>query len=1571
MSRVRLNTVALREPRLSIKAPRSGEPLAGSEASPAGITRREAVTIAGAAAVASAAGAMPAFAALGPVGTAFSSKSARYWAGSATFVLEPRRFSGRPRLSGGATASGGVAKLAGARFPGTDLPANVTIQTVGTGATTRLHIRMELGGFEAEVPLAKWLSGEAVASSAVRFDGQTCPLKGLTSLKLSGQGVATFTPDWRLTIEGARIARVSGLGRGIVGDRVTIALASEDAPTLFTRRIKRRTLVTLERGDYPWAIAPPSGNGAGGVTLAGDAFDTITLEAAETAAGIPYRAVVAESTSAEAKATFAAKAIKGLSGKAAAVPLAAMRYARAFGTDAEIDEFMLAADFPGQLSWIHGPGYALLVGAGTGAKTFEMTGCGRIADTVVCQPSVQAVSLPLGDAIVEPIRFPDESPTVVQLGSASSAGQVRKSSAVTGQAVIIPPPPIILDPGTVILDPSIIDILINPNIILLPAAASVTVTRPQDLLRLKFEFYNLAIDFSESPPKLVRRNSLANTVGIVVTFPPQHIRELVFPEVDNMASIVAFGENVVTPPIWSTIAGESRLGFAIPPSKADAGIPYTLEGLLDWSTFDMSVTPLATAGSLTVPRPNGLDPVAPEAHQTSIEAPWGMYLSPSERAKWSHKTLPFGDNNTYELWHTEYVGDRGAIGRFIAQAALAKPIAITPSTPSIPRYVSFGMSSPKLRAVWARYYSQWQGNIDDGNDSNNTSILYTETGDFAGKRSTFTTITEPGGMRNRWAIVDITARQRLKPIDVNRLMLTSQGAWMDVIGLWPTDESPYLFANPNLLSWQDRMTQGRDHYTKIVEAGRLFPWGHKAVQVTVTERQFRAVPGTTRQAAYLLQRTFIVVREPVRTYNLSDFPGIARRARQTPFKRVEIKTLATPKIADTLDIRVVSTRPEAYWIKHAAPASHPDIMFQIEATDWDGTLIKFEAPMIFVADNYAAKKIPGTQGQPTSLIGSCATAYHSKDIQLNGQKITYAEALPSGVVKDTRDLPTDSMRFTAETLLPTDDLAFNAPLFYTALYSAKVRLDIAEQITNQTAATTITLASVYLNNGWSGLNAKGMAFANVNPKIIEFIPIGGILSMDEGGLPLPFPGSQAGGLATPSQVLKGLSAYAGPFGGAVDAFADGFGDGTSFNPGDFFGSLLNAKLVGGVKLIDLLTNALGLDDIPGFTKRIEGPVGSQKMIIAFDWNVDNSEDMKIKKAFIFEPTSTTKLHLKAEMTKSLSNLEEAPSTIVEGTLSDFYINLIGDDAEFLNLVFGTFSMSSINGASPKIDPGLQDVLFAGPLQFLNELRQFLGVFGGGGAGGAALAKGMSALEGGSPVDAMALGSFDVGPFHIEFDTTGLYISLNIAIPNISVGAMALSNMSLGMKVSLLWDGSPILVDFNFCTKESQMTIAICGWGGGGYVLIKIATGDPVLRMLEIGFWFGASASIDIGVASGSVEIKGGFTFSITNDGTTEKLSFEAYIRLSGRLDILGIIKVSLTFELKLTYEQFTKGSGKGDKLTGTATLTIEIEILFFSFSVNATCSQEIAGKDPRFGDTYDEAEWTAYCKAFAPATLGA
>jgi hypothetical protein len=1204
---------------------------------------------------------------------------------------------------------------------------------------------------------------------------------------------------------------------------------------------------------------------------------------------------------------------------------------------------------------------------------------------VVCQPAIQAVSVPMGDAIVEPIRFPQESGVALNLGTERAGAKSMSAQAAGGGTDVI----IIDQPGTIIL----------------PPAASVTVTRPEDMLRLRFEFHNMALATRGGVLKLVRRN--AGTLGnlestLVVVFPPQHILESAFEDphptsaMGMRAAATASPEGSGVPPIWNTIAGESRLAFSVPSATADAGIPYTLVGLLDWSKYELNVVETAQAG-LAAPTDRqkfGLDGLMamPTDSETSLELPWGIYLSPSERAQWEHKKEAQADKNTYELWHTRYVGDKRSFvfaqgeGEATQQAsptpmsAAAANVSavigpVTGVKPPVFDYVLQGLSAPALRAVWARYYDQWLAKLrtdplNSGKGKFDVTIPIAVRSELT-KRTSFSTSDEMKGFRNRWSIVDITAKYRHDPISVRRLMLTSQGAWMNILGTWPTDEyTGTQYIAENLLTWEHRTTQGRDQYVKIVKAGRLYPFGHKAAQVTITERKLMEYNG--RMYAYLLQREFIIVREKVKNYRLSDFPGVPRRARQTPLKSVEIKTHATPpikasagKITGATDGSGATESFYAYWVRQFEPSSNPKFMFDMVVTDWDGNSKELSAPLIFVMEDFAAKK--ASQGK--SILGYVRSAYLADNaIDAKGQVFAYAEPLPSSVEKDTRHLPTDSLKFTAEILSATSpELRPNDPLFHPMLSSAKVRLDVAEQITNQSAPATITLAEVYLNNGYAGPNSKGMAFANVNPKA-SVVPVtpGFITSLDDGGLKLPFPGSQAGGLATPSSVIKGLSAYAGPFGGAVDAFAEGFGDGTSFNPGDFFGNLAEAKLIGGVTIIDLLTSALGLDDIPGFTKEIK-TVGEEKQLVAgFNWVVDNSATQKIKKFFIFEPTSSTALRLKAEMTKSLTNLSAEPSSVIEGSLSDFYINLIGDDAKFLNLVFGTFTFSSINGGSPKINPGLEDVLFAGPLQFLNELRQFLGVFGGKGTQSESLAAGSQS--------ALALGSFNIGPFLVEFDTTGLYISISIAIPNISVGVMALSNMSLGAKISLLWDGSPILVDFNFCTKESQMTISVCGWGGGGYVLLRLATGKPVLRKLEIGFWFGASVSIDIVVASGSVEIKGGFTFTIETaaDGK-ESLKFEAYIRLSGRLDILGIIKISLTFELVLTYEQFDKdgGGGKGDKLTGTATLTVEIEILFFSFSVDATVSQEIAGTDPRFGQTMDAAEWATYCKAFAPATLGA
>jgi hypothetical protein len=93
----------------------------------------------------------------------------------------------------------------------------------------------------------------------------------------------------------------------------------------------------------------------------------------------------------------------------------------------------------------------------------------------------------------------------------------------------------------------------------------------------------------------------------------------------------------------------------------------------------------------------------------------------------------------------------------------------------------------------------------------------------------------------------------------------------------------------------------------------------------------------------------------------------------------------------------------------------------------------------------------------------------------------------------------------------------------------------------------------------------------------------------------------------------------------------------------------------------------------------------------------------------------------------------------------------------------------------------------------------------------------------------------------------------------------------------------------------------------------------------------------------------------------EQSELTGYFRLTGNLSILGIIRVSLLFELKLTW----MGNGK---VFGTATIEIEISILFISRSVGVTVEKQLKGEpgDPTFADMLPQASmWEEYCNAFA------
>jgi hypothetical protein len=256
---------------------------------------------------------------------------------------------------------------------------------------------------------------------------------------------------------------------------------------------------------------------------------------------------------------------------------------------------------------------------------------------------------------------------------------------------------------------------------------------------------------------------------------------------------------------------------------------------------------------------------------------------------------------------------------------------------------------------------------------------------------------------------------------------------------------------------------------------------------------------------------------------------------------------------------------------------------------------------------------------------------------------------------------------------------------------------------------------------------------------------------------------------------------------------------------------------------------------------------------------------------------------------------------------------------------------------------LSDMKFVGPLSFVETLRYLI------------------------PLDGFS------DPQFLDFPPHGIDSGFSLALPNVSVGVFNLSNLSLGAGFTVPFIGQPLAVRFNFCTREQPFNLTVTLFGGGGFFGITL---DPHgIQILEASLEFGASISVDFGVASGGVYVMAGIYFRMEQNDC----SLTGYFRLGGHVDVLGLITASLELYLELFYE-FPSG-----KCVGTASLTIEVEVFVFSGSVTIKCQRKFAGSngDPVFRDLMGvntalalpdelaliddttEYAWRQYCEAFA------
>jgi hypothetical protein len=1082
-----------------------------------------------------------------------------------------------------------------------------------------------------------------------------------------------------------------------------------------------------------------------------------------------------------------------------------------------------------------------------------------------------------------------------------------------------------------------------------PTKSSTTVLRRrEDQLRVAIELWNLEIDTGDGFGRLVKE--IPNRKAyLVYQFGSQHLAEEAF--------FIAGGNlddaEQANPPhprgsteilkqagqVRARLAGGTRLAFEVP----DSALPleFSTAQLLDWLPLQPRVT------STALPRnaePGSLGPRQPTETETSIEYPWRLQLSPHAQSAWAHdhEAVDHGSGR-YELWHTRLAvrGENEDGGEIVDED---------------------DEDNRTVRAVWA---------TDPGFAQRVSSTEPTQpTDDYPPFRMSLTP-------EDRLDIVRLSTDWRLwaqgrqgrggqtfmpEVVEVDKLMLSSLGGWMSssFVNELVNDEVGGTY-DTSLLQWNHIGAMGRDSYARVVRKGYLFPFGFKAALVTVTERRFERAPAqfpdlNGKKGAYLRQRIFIVILKADRRFH----PSLTTPdgGRGLPFPRLVCTTRITPDLE--LPVPYVPGNPPPFPGKTLfVPMVGPQpFRFQMRGFDWSGRPHSFDAPAVFVDDTIAYE--PGHVDQYIDL-------YH-EDAGLNGARIAFAEESEDRPGDTT--FPTRSLRFRGTPpkglIVPGTLAMLGIPAFFPVLEQAEVALtDAATVAGRDVGVATVKPFADYLESGFGPEN-RGEVFLEA----VENAPVAS----------LGVSTRNAGGMAAPALPVKSVSRLLGPTGPAGGSqSAVGGVSGGSFDPAQVLDDQM--KLLGGIALVEVLGKVGDFVSNPEqalkvTSSRAESP---NRVITDVDWHPPLQSDPL--RLFLPGAGPDDKAHIHAEIVTNLDDADQS-SFRIDGEMRNFTVDLFGADVNgnpsgltFVRVPFQRLTFRAGTLVSETMEPVIGEVSFHGPLEYLDQLADYIALLPG--TGGNSL----HSLAGESDHPA-------TGPY-LDVTETGVEAGIGLAIPEIGVGVMTLSNLSLTAGLRLPFDGSRVTLTFTFSSRDNPFSLTIWGIGGGGFAAMTLSI-DGVEGM-EFSLEFGAAIGISIaGLASGKVELKAGINFKIEtvneNGHDIQQCTLTAYIRLHGAVDILGLIEVSLTFYVGLSYVTNTRS------LVGEATLTIEIDLVVFSESVELTVRKEIAGpgsssgvasmsarggdqplalEPPRvtWSDLVTQTDWEQYCTSFA--TVGA
>ena len=1372
--------------------------------------------------------------------------------GSSTcWSIDPSHFTGNPKVAllVGPAQDRFKLTLSDAMFPGTEVPADFTALIYVAEGVWTLEMSFTWGGFQASAALADWLTTplESPLQSTLLNAGEVCAFATDKRVVLGPQPSAVFLPCWGFLVAGS--IRMEGLSEPLLCNAFAINLLTPEMPGLLKLASRRRTLLMLGNPwSKPWFSLPLEEGSTTGwqVHALTPCYSTLQMEfAQEVSTGKTARMLAAYSMHADPTwlAFEPGADLRNDLGAPFQLPIQRPVALQFFAHEVSTPQTAVLGTLGWTSGWVH-----------TAAASIQLGKPGRTGFFLLHNGDKTCVGhpVPMQDGLFG-LEF-----NLQATAARADADLLAQPTAALGRAIAVlhvgeeGTQPLVsedADPLHIRLDGS------AAAQIVFPGRWSSFVVRPADLLVLLFRFKNLRLHCHGSDaPRLLRAG---NEPGrMVVYFPPQSLAEETPLEV-HVGDYPA--------PIRVRLAGLSRLAF----STTESTLAFDRNTLLDWVQAPGKAAGVLWSTCLTTMPLNDDGITYAEDDETSIEAPYGLFVSGDASSRWHGQQTPALQNHRSELWH---VNLRSA-----------------------------EQGNPVMKAFDYRREDPFGDRL-------------------------------PLSSTNRR---DIVSNCIAHGFDAERFMLSPLGAWMNVEGKWEAA----------LENWRNVTTMGRDHYVKTAYRGILLPFGHRAVFITISERKFLDKTGGAKEAR-LQMRKFILVREPVLAYALppeSDVvadKSVEYQQRQMPFKSVRLLTLKTADL-DYPKNSPLSSSPlcpaeTAFWPMVAASATPVDFQFLVRAEDRAGHTLEWMMPMAFVRAarmeiddatpetmaNYEAflsaalghsggARLLRTSGDSTDPIFDAEPPNSRYVSPLHGQSLSLVPTTGNakgaeGAQDSTVNVST--LAFRVAIGHRSDDAAYLHRRVNPVLADATLTIPVMRQLGQITEPNRATYAGAYLRDGFSTSNTGEIYLRFVQSVELSFSPSNG--------------SDKVGGVVSPGMAMGGLSRLIGPVGVKTgdsgtevsDAHLTTLANG-SFDPVQYFAVAMNSKLLGGVTLQDILApvsfSAAKLADANSPVPMWTSVASADGTCHQLAWH---TSALKSNDNFLPGAGAELKLLVRAQVSGS-----GVAASRVSGELKHFSLVL----AEVIAIEFDWFKFSVEPGGKPLVHVSVHGIEFLGALKFINALSGVLG-----------------------------LNNFNDPPY-LDITSEGLLCGYNLRIPSIAVGVFALQNLALEASIALPFTGDPARARLAVSKRHDPFLITVSLFAGGGFFAIEAASDNT--RIVEGCLEFGGNIALNLGVASGGIQVMAGIYFRIEKSAC--KLS--GYVRASGALEVLGMITVSVEFYLALNYEP--------PRVWGEASVTVEVEVLFFSASVSLSVRREFAGgsRDLPFHEMISIPEWDNYLAAFA------